>query len=89
MCEIDDAKIGAMPYMTPLRETTESSTMPKSVMKTTVGGGCCARRGLGGYKITRSARTELTVDGRLRMIFVLGLMFRALESSFSERTSVY
>ena len=40
-----------MPYMTPLQSATESSTMPKSVMKTTVGGGCaaggCARRGLG------------------------------------------
>src|SRR5258708_28598608 len=39
-----------MPYMTPLQRATESSRMPKSVMKTTVGGGCtaggCARREL-------------------------------------------
>ena len=35
-------RLGAMPYMTPLQSATESSTMPKSVMKTTVGGGCAA-----------------------------------------------
>src|SRR5271163_2477808 len=35
-------RFGAMPYITPLQRATESSTMPKSVMKTTVGGGCTA-----------------------------------------------
>src|ERR1700686_1233900 len=35
-------RLGAIPYMTPLQRATESSTTPKSVMKTTVGGGCTA-----------------------------------------------
>src|SRR5260370_14885859 len=51
-------RLGAMPYMTPLQRATESSSMPKSVMKTTVGGGStaggCAGRGLA----TRSSRTN-------------------------------
>src|SRR6266550_2241384 len=41
-------RFGVMPYMTPLQRATESSTVPKSVMKTTVGGyldaGCAAAR---------------------------------------------
>src|ERR1700686_211661 len=32
-------RLGAMPYITPLQSATESSRIPKSVMKTTVGGG--------------------------------------------------
>src|SRR5260370_36631025 len=43
-------RLGVIPYMTPLQRATEASAMPKSVMKTTVGGGCtadcCARTGL-------------------------------------------
>src|SRR5208337_4516675 len=43
-------RFGAMPYITPLQSATESSSTPKSVMKTIVGGGCtedcCDRRGL-------------------------------------------
>src|SRR6266567_6990952 len=31
-------RFGVMPYMTPLQRATESSTVPKSVMKTMVGG---------------------------------------------------
>src|SRR5882724_7184711 len=43
-------RFGVIPYMTPLQRATESSTVPKSVMKTTVGGdldaGCSADRKL-------------------------------------------
>src|ERR1700688_3975640 len=41
-------RFGAIPYITPLHSATESSSTPKSVIKTTVGGGdtdgCCATR---------------------------------------------
>src|ERR1700704_906231 len=33
-------RFGVMPYITPRQRATESSTVPKSVMKTTVGGYC-------------------------------------------------
>src|SRR5271166_3385370 len=38
-------RFGAMLYMTPLQRATESSTTPKSVMKTRVGGCCWAGSG--------------------------------------------
>src|SRR5271166_917871 len=42
-------RFGVIPYMTPLQRATESSTMPKSVINTTVGGwpadgGCAMKR---------------------------------------------
>src|SRR4029077_15188952 len=53
-------KFGVIPYMTPLQRATESSTVPKSVMKTTVGGyldaGWSADRKL---PISRSAANPL------------------------------
>src|ERR1700690_487825 len=58
-----------MPYITPLQRATESSTMPKSVMNTTVGGGCtadcCARKGMAArsrkVRRSQSCRADLSV----------------------------
>src|ERR1700687_238092 len=59
-------RLGAMPYMMPLHNATESSTMPKSVMKTTVGGGCragcCARRGLAAISNKARPKPNIRAD---------------------------
>src|ERR1035437_2435631 len=64
-------RFGAMPYITPLQRATESSTIPKSVINTTVGGGCgvdcCARKGMAArsrrVKHSQNCRADLTVAG--------------------------
>src|SRR5271170_5698567 len=65
-------RFGAMPYITPLHRATESSTMPKSVMKTTVGGGCwaggCYKRGPAARN--KPARTRPNDTEHIRADFV-------------------
>ena len=78
-----------MPYMTPLQRATESSTMPKSVMKTTVGGGCaavcCARAGLAKESKKAVAATSDKIVGhdvradcslRVHGIFIFWIVIR-------------
>src|SRR5208282_2824215 len=59
-------RLGAMPYMTPLQMATESSATPKSVMKTTVGGGstaaCCARSGLAARNSKTNHKQNIRAD---------------------------
>src|ERR1700690_3221828 len=53
-------RLGTMLYMTPLQRATESSTVPKSVMNTMVGGGCC------GAEEDCCARTRLRASVKFR-----------------------
>src|SRR5713101_3863183 len=61
-------RFGVMPYMTPLQRATESSTVPKSVMKTTVGGyleaGCSADRRLPRRRSAANPLKSLCTDRR-------------------------
>ena len=75
-----------MPYMTPLQRATESSTMPKSVMKTTVGGGWtadgCARRGL-------ASRNKANHKQNIRADFPAGIEVIRIKSNSPKRLLVY
>src|SRR6266446_2859678 len=59
-------RLGVTLYMTPLQRATESSRMPKSVMKTTVGGGCtadcCARTGIVARNSRASHKQKVRID---------------------------
>src|ERR1700675_770585 len=72
-----------MPYMTPLQRATESSRMPKSVIKTTVGGGCtaggCSRRGV----VARSSRTNHKQT--IRIDFAAGVGVILIKSNSPKR----
>src|SRR6266478_5648401 len=61
-------RFGVMPYMTPLQRATESSSVPKSVMKTTVGGyldaGCSADRKLPRRRSAANPLKSLSADRR-------------------------
>src|SRR6266481_873914 len=61
-------RFGVIPYMTPLQRATESSTVPKSVMKTTVGGdldaGCSADRKLARRRSAANPLKSLRADRR-------------------------
>src|SRR3977135_4223396 len=78
-------RLGVIPYMTPLQRATESSRMPKSVMKTTVGGGCtaagCAKRGLA----TRSKAANHKQKGGVD--FASGVNVIRIKVEFSEKTT--
>src|SRR5208283_180277 len=80
-------RLGAMPYMTPLQRATESSTTPKSVMKTTVGGGstadCRARRGIA----IRSKKAIHKQNNRAD--FRAGVNVIRIKSNSPERLPVY
>src|SRR6266852_8128937 len=87
-------RLGAMPYMTPLQRATESSRTPKSVMKTTVGGGCtadcCAATGLATRNKTAAA-THNKTRGRqnVRADFPTLVDFIRIESNSPKRLLVY
>src|SRR6266550_3086274 len=76
-------RLGVMPYMTPLQRATESSRMPKSVMKTTVGGGCaadcCARTGI----VARNSRTSH--KQKVRVDFAHGINVILIKSNSPKR----
>src|SRR5437868_1437670 len=76
-------RLGVMPYITPLQRATESSRMPKSVMKTTVGGGCaadcCARTGI----VARNSRTSH--KQKVRIDFAPGVNVILIKSNSPKR----
>ena len=57
-------KSGAIVYITPLHRATESSTTPKSLMNTTVGGGVavCATRLLAPLQTKKTNRSKKLYD---------------------------
>src|ERR1700686_2002743 len=81
-------RFGAIPYITPLQSATESSTTPKSVMKTTVGGGCtadcCAIRVFSPNNAKQTNRTSasLFIAGLLCRVSVMGIR-RSLRKAIS------
>src|SRR3977135_2701212 len=82
--------VGGRSYMTPLQRATESSRMPKSVMKTTVGGGCMAggsaRRGLAIRSKVVAARHNQTLNEQnIRADFLAGVNVIRIKVEFSER----
>jgi hypothetical protein len=75
-----------MPYMTPLQSATESSTTPKSVMKTTVGGGWgtdgCARTALAARSKKTNHRQNIRAD------FAGGVNVIRMKLQPSEKTTI-
>src|ERR1700675_3216098 len=85
-------RLGVIPYMTPLQRATESSRMPKSVMKTTVGGGCaaggCARTGFASRTKAVAARHNTILNAQnIRADFLALVNVIRIEVEFSERTT--
>src|ERR1019366_1141840 len=71
-------RLGVMPYMTPLQRATESSTTPKSVMNTMVGGGCTADGCAGSGFATRNKANHRQ---KIRDDFLAGTDFIRIELS--------
>src|SRR6267378_1054020 len=83
-------RLGVMLYMMPLQRATESSRMPKSVMKTTVGGGCvadcCAGRGVATRStIVAATHNKTRCEQNIRADFLAGVNVIRIKVEFSER----